>query len=87
MILNEIEGKRLKQIESDLIEIKHLLSLKGMIYDEWILSKDIPKILNICNKTWQTMRDNRDIPFTQFGSKIYVSRKDLIDFMDKHKVK
>ena len=44
----------------------------------------IPKLLGISQKTWQTYRDKRLIPFSQIGSKIFVKRADLEKFMESH---
>jgi excisionase family DNA binding protein len=41
-------------------------------------------MLGVSAKTWQTYRDERRIPFSQFGRKIYVKRADLEAFMEKH---
>jgi hypothetical protein len=54
------------------------------INSQWIESVKIPKILGISQKTWQTYRDKRLIPFSQIGSKIFVKRADLEKFMDAH---
>ncbi len=37
-------------------------------------------------KTWQTYRDKRLIPFSQFGRKIYVKRADLEAFLEGNKI-
>ena len=53
--------------------------------NEDILSpKEVCKLLKVSPKTLQTMRDERRIPFSQFGRKIYVKRADLEAFMEKH---
>ena len=54
------------------------------INSQWIESVKIPKILGISQKTWQTYRDKRLIPFSQIGSKIFVKRADLEKFMESH---
>ncbi|MFZ4799729.1 MAG: helix-turn-helix domain-containing protein [Bacteroidia bacterium] len=54
------------------------------INSQWIESIKIPKILGISLKTWQTYRDKRLIPFSQVGSKIFVKRADLENFMESH---
>ena len=51
---------------------------------QWIESVKIPKILGVSQKTWQTYRDKRLIPFSQIGSKIFVKRADLEKFMESH---
>lgn len=53
---------------------------------EWIESEDARKLLGISPKTWQNYRDQRLIPFSQIGRKIYVSRTDLDAFLRKHRI-
>lgn len=57
---------------------------KANFADEWIESEVARKQLGICQKTWQTYRDRRYIPFAQFGRKIYIKRSDLHAFMEKN---
>ena len=56
------------------------------LMEEWIDSEDARKILAVSRKTWQTYRDNRIIPFSQFGRKIYVKRGDLEKYMLSHRI-
>ncbi len=76
----------LTKVEADLTELRTLLREKSEaeINEQWIASVKIPKLLGISNKTWQTYRDKRLIPFSQIGSKIYVKRSDLEAFMKAH---
>ena len=53
---------------------------------EWIESEAARKLLGISPKTWQNYRDQRLIPFSQIGRKIYVSRADLDAFLCKHRI-
>lgn len=53
---------------------------------EWIESEDARKILGVSPKTWQNYRDQRIIPFSQIGRKIYVNRADLDAFLQKHRI-
>lgn len=53
---------------------------------EWIESEDARKILGISPKTWQNYRDQRLIPFSQIGRKIYVRRADLDAFLRSHRI-
>lgn len=76
--LNKLEEK-IDQLESILKE-----KTEEELNSQWIESVRIPKILGISQKTWQTYRDKRLIPFSQIGSKIFVKRADLDDFMHKH---
>lgn len=51
---------------------------------EWIESGEARKRLGVSQSTWQNLRDERKIPFCQYGRKIYVRKADLQAFMEKH---
>lgn len=53
---------------------------------EWIESDEARKLLGVSPKTWQNYRDQRLIPFSQIGRKIYVNRADLDAFLRKHRI-
>jgi hypothetical protein len=76
----------LDKMEAAMNELKAILQEKNEeeINSVWIESVKIPKILGISQKTWQTYRDRRIIPFAQIGSKIFVKRADLEEFMKSH---
>ena len=54
---------------------------------EWIESETARKILGVSPKTWQNYRDQRLIPFSQIGRKIYVNRADLNAFLCSHRIR
>ncbi len=56
------------------------------INSQWVESAKVQKLLGISAKTWQTYRDERRIPFSQFGRKIFVRRVDLDEFMNQHRI-
>lgn len=60
---------------------------KNKSNEEWLSSEEVKKILGISGKTWQKYRNERRIPFSQFGRKIYVKKTDLDNFMENHKIK
>jgi len=76
----------LNNMEADIKELKAILKAKSEseINSQWIESVKIPKILGVSQKTYQTYRDKRLLPFSQIGSKIYVKRADLESFMQAH---
>ena len=78
----------LTEMKQEISELKSILSEKTEEEknSEWIESVKIPKLLGISRKTWQTYRDRRLIPFSQIGSKIYVKRSDLDEFMKNHRI-
>ncbi len=53
---------------------------------EWVESDEARKFLGISPKTWQNYRDQRLIPFSQIGRKIYVNRADLDAFLRSHRI-
>ena len=53
----------------------------GSTLNKWIESEEARKQLGVSSRTWQAMRDKRQIPFSQFGRKIYVKQSDLDSFM------
>ena len=55
--------------------------------NQWIESAEARKMLGVSQKTWQTYRDTRVMPFSQFGRKIYVKKSDLDSFMVSHYIK
>lgn len=75
-----------ENVTATLIELKDYI--KGRRQDEvnnqWIDSTEARKLLKVSSKTWQTYRDERRIPFSQFGRKIYVKKADLEAFMEQH---
>ena len=75
-----------ESIQETLHEVKDLLKAKSKeeINGEWVESVEARKLLGVSPKTWQNYRDERRIPFTQFGRKIFVKRADLESFMEQH---
>ena len=53
---------------------------------DWLESEAARKLLGISSKTWQNYRDQRVIPFSQIGRKIYVNRADLDAFLQSHRI-
>ena len=76
-------------LKGELKEIKSLIkdSNETAFRNRWVESEDVRKQLGVCQKTWQKMRDNRTIPFSQFGRKIYVRQSDIEDFLSNNIVK
>ncbi len=55
---------------------------------DWIPLSDAQELLPFKSKTsWQKLRDTDIIKFTQFGRKILYSRKSIIDYLNRNKIK
>lgn len=82
----------LDKMESNMSEMMSMIKTlqesktEAEIRNDWIESVQVPKLLGISQKTWQTYRDKRLISYTQIGSKIYVKRSDLNEFMESHTI-
>ena len=83
VLLPQTEWEGLRQ---ELKELAKLVTNRNQsdMMNEWIESGEARKMLGVSQKTWQTYRDNRIIPFSQFGRKIYVKKADLEAFMQSH---
>ena len=68
---------------SDMLETKK----SEEVDNQWIKSDEARKMLGVSPKTWQNYRDNRIIPFAQYGRKISVKKGDLEAFMEAHYIK
>lgn len=79
----------LDAITASLDEVKDLIKgkAKAEADGKWIESEEARKMLGVSAKTWQTYRDSRAIPFSQFGRKIYVKRGDIEAFLLSHQIK
>lgn len=75
-----------EEVSQKLEELAKLVTNRNQsdMMNEWIESGEARKMLGVSQKTWQTYRDNRIIPFSQFGRKIYVKKADLEAFMQSH---
>lgn len=73
-------------VNDTLQELMNILTSQreDTVNNQWIESTEARKMLKVSPKTWQTYRDERRIPFSQFGRKIYVRRADLENFMQQH---
>ena len=89
MITNEL-FLAISESDFELLLEKKMEGLKVLLrdlspekVDELIPSKDVPSYLKVSRRTWQRYRDERLIPFSQIGRKIWVKRSDLDAFIKK----
>jgi excisionase family DNA binding protein len=53
----------------------------------WLTGDEICKLLRVSKRTLQNYRDNRVIPFSQIGRKIYYKYSDIVDYLELHYIK
>jgi excisionase family DNA binding protein len=83
-----IPKTELEALKSNQEELKSLfLNNKTEAFlNRWVESEEARKQLKVSQRTWQRMRDERIIPFSQFGRKIYVRQSDIEAFLNRNLV-
>lgn len=79
----------LDELKSSISDLKEMIMGKALeeVSSQWVESEEARKILGVSPKTWQTYRDSRALPFSQFGRKIYVRRADIETFLESHMIR
>lgn len=83
VVLPQEEWQGIKEIlhkVEDKLEAKAEDELNG----QWLESSVARKMVGVSPRKWQAMRDERVIPFSQYGRKIYYRRADIQTFMEQH---
>lgn len=88
MNMSIVPSEFLQKMASDISELKDAIKAKtkAEINSEWMDSAEARELLGVSQKTWQTYRDERVIPFSQVGRKIYVRRSDIEAYLNKHRI-
>lgn len=85
VILPQSEWKKMLE-KQDRLESLLLKNQDETFRNRWVESEDARKQLGVCTRTWQAMRDNRTLPFSQFGRKIFVRQSDIDAFLESNVV-
>jgi hypothetical protein len=78
-----------EQILTKLDQINENLSkpAEKQLSEKWFTTDETMKILNLSRRTLQVYRDTGVISFSQIGPKIYFSKTDLEEHLNRHHVK
>jgi hypothetical protein len=76
---------KLQSLEERFIKLK--VDAQTPLSDRWLDNQDILLLLKISKRTLQTYRDERKIPFSQVGNKIYYKASDVEKFLKKNYTK
>ena len=81
-----IPKAELEALKSNQEEMKSLIlnNKKEEYLNRWVESGEARKQLKVSERTWQRMRNERVIPFSQFGRKIYFRQSDIEAFLNSN---
>jgi hypothetical protein len=73
---------KLQGLEERFIKLK--VDAQTPLSERWLDNQDVLLLLKISKRTLQSYRDERRIPFTQIGHKIYYKASDVDKFLKKN---
>lgn len=73
---------KLQSLEDRFIKLK--IDAQTPLSERWLDNQDVLLLLKISKRTLQSYRDERRIPFTQIGHKIYYKASDVEKFLKKN---
>jgi hypothetical protein len=74
--------EKLQSLEERFIKLK--IDAQTPLSERWLDNQDILLLLKISKRTLQSYRDERKIPFSQVGAKIYYKASDVEKFLKKN---
>lgn len=74
--------EKLQSLEDRFIKMK--VEAQTPLSERWLDNQDILLLLKISKRTLQSYRDERKIPYTQIGAKIYYKASDVEKFLKKN---
>lgn len=89
MELTLVKSETIDSIQNELSEIKSLLqnSQREKLNNEWLPKIEGRKMLNVCQKTFDTYLSNGVIPYSRYAGKIYIKASDISAHLEKHYIK
>ena len=77
-----IEKKTFEEMTAKFDEFVHRIERichrnDGKVIREWLDNQEVCKLLNICPRTLQTLRDNGTLAYSQIHHKIYYKARDI----------
>lgn len=85
--MNEIMDMMMRLSQEVEVMKRYLLEQQkqgtGGLKETWIDGQDVMQALHISKRKLQTLRDNRTLPFSRIGGKIYYRVADVQGLLDK----
>ena len=76
---------KLKSLEDRFTELKD--KSENPLKEKWLDNQEMMQLLKISKRTLQYYRDDKIIPFSQVGSKIYYKASDIEKFLKQNYIK
>ncbi|HBS88112.1 MAG: DNA-binding protein [Bacteroidetes bacterium GWF2_38_335] len=73
---------KLQSLEEKFIELKEQASCP--LNEKWLDNQDVMLLLKLSKRTLQSYRDEKKIPFSQIGAKIYYRASDFDKLLKKN---
>lgn len=83
LIISNDVAERLNHLEQK-INIIYSAVMNQQKEDELLTGEQARVLLGVSKSTWQSMRDQKRIAFSQIGRKIYVKRSDIEKYINRH---
>jgi hypothetical protein len=82
---NLVTVQDLQELKAEVISEIKLIIGNSTTKKEWLRSPEVMEMLSISSGTLQSLRINRDIPFTKMGGTLYYERAAVVKALNKSK--
>jgi hypothetical protein len=82
---NLVTVQDLQELKAEIISEIKLIIGNSTTQKEWLRSSEVMEMLSISSGTLQSLRINRDIPFTKMGGTLYYERAAVVKALNKSK--
>jgi hypothetical protein len=82
---NLVTVQDLQELKAEIISEIKLIIGNSTTKKDWLRSPEVMEMLSISSGTLQSLRINRDIPFTKMGGTLYYERAAVVKALNKSK--
>jgi hypothetical protein len=82
---NLVTVQDLQELKAEIISEIEQITKKQTTQKEWLKSSEVMEMLSISSGTLQSLRINRDIPFSKMGGTLYYERAEVVKALNKSK--
>ena len=82
---NLVTVQDLQELKAEIISEIKLIIGNSTTKKKWLRSSEVMEMLSISSGTLQSLRINRDIPFSKMGGTLYYERAQVVKALNKSK--